>query len=177
MTLLDDMDSETREGVRLLTTTAVDGRDPASLDVVDAFVAEQHHAIAGMLDTVTGEARIRTVGSLQVLDQVSKRVHGLRTVMSCGDVANLVTDALGPVPGVCVAPGPSSETAGKAPGNGLKNPRGGTPESGSTVSPATPASNPGNAGTATPSPNGTPMDAVESDATVVDRILRMLGGG
>ncbi|GII21339.1 hypothetical protein Pme01_09360 [Planosporangium mesophilum] len=178
VTILDDMDTETREGVRLLTTAAIDGRDPASLDVVDAFVAEQRHAIAGLLDTVIGDARTRTIGSLQLLDQVSTRVHGLRTAISCGNVANLGTDPLGPVPGVCITPGPSSESAGKAPDNGSKTPRGttGTPESG-TATPATPASNPGNAGTATPAPSGTPMDAPQSDATIVDRIMRMLGGG
>jgi hypothetical protein len=176
--LLEDMDNETSEGVRLLTIAAVDGRDPAALDVVDTFVAGQRHTIADMLDTLAGGARIRTIGSLQLLDRISKRVDGLRASLSCGDAASWKSDQLGPVPSGCVTRGPSSDSAGKVPTNTSKAPHSttGATEAGASATSATPVSNATDAGSASPAaPTSAPADGAPSDATIVDRIMRLLG--
>jgi hypothetical protein len=114
-TVLAAMDEETRQGVRLLTTAAVDRRDPASLDTLDTFVAQQHHTLAGLLGSVDGDARIRTIDSLQLLDEVKKRVDGLRGSLSCADMTSSAGDQLGPIPGACEAQGPSTDGAQPSP--------------------------------------------------------------
>jgi hypothetical protein len=104
--VLGDMDDETRQGVRLLTTAAVDRRDPAPLDLIDAFVTAQRPTITGVLGAVTGAARDRTVGSLRLLDDIDNRVDGLRGSLRCGGVAGVDGDDLGPQPSRCGALGP-----------------------------------------------------------------------
>jgi hypothetical protein len=105
--VLDDMDNETRQGVRLLTTSALDRRDPAVLDAIEAFSTGQRKTMTGMLGAVSGGARARTVGSLALLDQINRRVSGLRGGLRCGDVESGRTDELGPVPRYCGAQGPN----------------------------------------------------------------------
>jgi hypothetical protein len=101
--VLDDMDGETRQGVRLLATAAVDRRDPAALDVIEAFAAGQRHTMRDMLHTLTGDARVRTLGSLALVNQITDRVTELRAALRCPAQANARADDLGPTAHTCAA--------------------------------------------------------------------------
>ena len=57
--VLDDMDRETQQGIRLLTTTAVERKDPAALDAIDTFLSTQRTAATRPRDGVTGVQRNR----------------------------------------------------------------------------------------------------------------------
>lgn len=94
--VLDDMDAETRQGVRLLTTTAVERKDGAALDAIDAFVTAQRDAILRLRDSVAGGARSRADASLRLLDEVVYRSKALRQVLKCANAAAAALDALGP---------------------------------------------------------------------------------
>jgi hypothetical protein len=109
--VLDDMDNETRQGMKLLTTAAVDRRDPAALDVINAFTSDQRRTMLGMLGALTGNARGRMLTSLGLLDDVQRRVEGLRGGLRCGDVASDASDELGPLPQQCSAQGPARPIA------------------------------------------------------------------
>ena len=99
--VLDDMDADTRQGVRLLTTVAVQRSDPAGLDAVNAFLTGQRQAVSGLLDRADHVERDRTRRSLALLDAVRKRSDALRTAIACELPAPLASDALGPTPGTC----------------------------------------------------------------------------
>ncbi|SCL13919.1 hypothetical protein GA0070624_0269 [Micromonospora rhizosphaerae] len=99
--VLDDMDADTRQGVRLLTTVAVQRADPAGLDAVNAFLTGQRQAVSGLLDRTDHVERDRTHRSLALLDAVRTRSDALRAAIVCGLPAPVVSDALGPAPGTC----------------------------------------------------------------------------
>ncbi|MBY8872968.1 DUF5667 domain-containing protein [Micromonospora sp. PLK6-60] len=100
--VLDDMDADTRQGVRLLTTTAAQRAESAGLDAVNAFLTGQRRELAGLLGTVTRAERDRTHRSIALLDAIRKRSDGLRAAIAC-DLPPSGSDALGPVPDVCPA--------------------------------------------------------------------------
>ncbi|GAA0230826.1 hypothetical protein GCM10009539_15320 [Cryptosporangium japonicum] len=108
--LLNDMDSDTRLGMKDLGTAAATQHHPAPLDLVDEFALAQHRelsALAGTFGTPPlARQRIRT--SLALVDQVSKRSVDLRAVLRCADP--LTGDALGPVARECSDP-PAEETS------------------------------------------------------------------
>jgi Domain of unknown function (DUF5667) len=124
--VLDDMDAETRQGVKSLTTAAVDRHDPAALDVISAFTADQRRTMLGMLGALSGTARGRTLTSLGLLDDIQRRVEGLRAGLRCGDVANDASDELGPLPRRCSAQGPANSPTGGDGGNGTAHRLGGS---------------------------------------------------
>ncbi|MEO3777032.1 DUF5667 domain-containing protein [Micromonospora sp. B11E3] len=99
--VLDDMDSDTRQGVRLLTTTAVQRSDPAGLDAVDTFLAGQRRAVGKLLDGAGRAERDRVRRSLALLEEVRERSDGLRAAIGCGLPAPAASDTLGPTPGAC----------------------------------------------------------------------------
>ncbi|MFC8615926.1 DUF5667 domain-containing protein [Micromonospora purpureochromogenes] len=99
--VLDDMDADTRQGVRLLTTTAAQRSDPAGLDAVNTFVTGQRKAVGGLLDGASRAERDRTRRSLALLDAIRKRSDALRAAISCGLPAPVGSDALGPAPATC----------------------------------------------------------------------------
>ncbi|MCW3812904.1 DUF5667 domain-containing protein [Micromonospora sp. DR5-3] len=99
--VLDDMDADTRQGVRLLTTVAAQRSDPAALDAVDAFLTGQRHAVSGLLDRADHAERDRTRRSLGLLDTVGRRADALRSAIACGLPAPTASDALGPAPDSC----------------------------------------------------------------------------
>ncbi|GAA2705695.1 DUF5667 domain-containing protein [Micromonospora olivasterospora] len=99
--VLDDMDSDTRQGVRLLTTTAVQRADPAGLDAVDTFLAGQRRAVGGLIDGAGRAERERVRGSLALLEAIRERSDALRAAIGCGLPAPAASDALGPTPGTC----------------------------------------------------------------------------
>ncbi|MFG3705599.1 DUF5667 domain-containing protein [Micromonospora sp. NPDC047670] len=99
--VLDDMDADTRQGVRLLTTAAVQRSDPAALDAVNSFLTGQRRAVGGLLDDGTRADRERTRRSLALLDAVRKRSDALRAAIACGLPAPAGSDTLGPAPATC----------------------------------------------------------------------------
>ncbi|MFC4146417.1 DUF5667 domain-containing protein [Micromonospora mangrovi] len=99
--VLDDMDADTRQGVRLLTTVAAQRSDPAGLDAVSTFLTGQRRAVSGLLDRDDHVERDRTRRSLALLDAIGKRSGALRAAIACGLPAPVASDALGPTPNSC----------------------------------------------------------------------------
>lgn len=103
--VLDDMDDETRQGVRLLTTAAVQRNDTTPLDAIIAFLDSHRRQVASLTDTVATRAQqVRIEKSLTLLDLVAKRAEGLRAALVCGAGASTYTDSLGPSPRPCPQP-------------------------------------------------------------------------
>ncbi|MEU4398867.1 DUF5667 domain-containing protein [Micromonospora orduensis] len=100
-TVLDDMDADTRQGVRLLTSAAVQRAEPGSLDTVNTFVTGQRRAVANLLDGANRADRERTRQSLTLLDSIRERSDALRASIACGLPAPAGSDALGPAPTAC----------------------------------------------------------------------------
>ncbi|WP_020493594.1 DUF5667 domain-containing protein [Salinispora mooreana] len=101
--VLDDMDADTRQGVRLLTTAAVQDSDLTALDVVNTFVATQRTAVNELLADGTRADRDRTQRSLALLDDALRRSDALRAAIGCGLPAPSGSDNLGPTPASCPA--------------------------------------------------------------------------
>lgn len=99
--VLDDMDADTRQGVRLLTTAAVQRAESGSLDTLNSFVTSQRRAVSGLVDGSTRADRDRTQRSLHLLDSIRERSDTLRAAIACGLPAPSASDALGPDPGTC----------------------------------------------------------------------------
>ncbi|TNH24376.1 hypothetical protein FHG89_25145, partial [Micromonospora orduensis] len=83
-TILDDMDADTRQGVRLLTSAAVQRAEPGSLDTVNTFVTGQRRAVTNLLDGANRADRERTRQSLALLDSIRERSNALRASIACG---------------------------------------------------------------------------------------------
>ncbi|WP_328652026.1 DUF5667 domain-containing protein [Micromonospora sp. NBC_00330] len=99
--VLDDMDADSRQGVRLLTSAAVQRGEPGSLDTLNTFVASQRRVVRGLLDGSTRVDRERTQRSLVLLDSIRERSDDLRAAIACGLPAPTASDALGPNPSTC----------------------------------------------------------------------------
>ncbi|MEU7613287.1 DUF5667 domain-containing protein [Micromonospora sp. NPDC049204] len=99
--VLDDMDADTRQGVRLLTTAAAQRAEPGSLDTLNTFVTGQRRAVSGLLDGSTRVDRERTQRSLRLLDSIRERSDSLRAAIACGLPAPTASDTLGPDPSTC----------------------------------------------------------------------------
>ncbi|MGW5558784.1 DUF5667 domain-containing protein [Micromonospora sp. NPDC003944] len=99
--VLDDMDADSRQGVRLLTSAAVQRAEPGSLDTLNTFVTSQRRAVRGLLDESTRVDRERTQRSLLLLDSIRERSDDLRAAIACGLPAPAASDALGPAPNTC----------------------------------------------------------------------------
>jgi hypothetical protein len=103
---MDDMDSDTEQGVRLLTTAATERRDTAALDTIDRFVADQRMLVAQLLDLVGPDKRAEVTSSLTLLDTITKRSQSLRVGLACG--AKVIgEDAIGPRTANCTGAGPN----------------------------------------------------------------------
>jgi hypothetical protein len=93
---LDAMDDKTRQGVRLLTATAVDRHDAGVLHIIDRFAEAQGQALADLLDSNPPGATERILKSLQLLEDVTARTETVRKALACDDPWD--SDALGPLP-------------------------------------------------------------------------------
>ncbi|GAB3144372.1 DUF5667 domain-containing protein [Micromonospora sonneratiae] len=98
---LNDMDAAIRQGVKLLTTSAVQRRDEAALDAIGVFLNGQRQQALEMLQGATLAERERAETSLALLDSVRKRADQLRSTLRCGVVPAYRTDVFGPVPQSC----------------------------------------------------------------------------
>jgi hypothetical protein len=135
-TILDDMDAETRAGVRLLTSTAMDRHDRTGLDLVDAFVPRQRSDLMRLGDS----PRIRQ--SLTLLDEISARSGQLRPDLGCA-ATPAGTDSLGAVPRPCPSGTPAK------PGT-----TGGSRTEATNPTPDPSASGPATSPSPSPSPSG-----------------------
>ncbi|MEU1585724.1 DUF5667 domain-containing protein [Micromonospora sp. NPDC005710] len=99
--VLDDMDADSRQGARLLTSAAVQRAEPGSLDTLNIFVSSQRRVVRGLLDGSTRVDRERTQRSLLLLDTIRERSDDLRAAIACGLPAPTASDTLGPAPSTC----------------------------------------------------------------------------
>ncbi|GIH12308.1 DUF5667 domain-containing protein [Rugosimonospora africana] len=105
---LGDMDNETTQGIRLLTGVALNQHDSTALNLIDDFVTTQRPLVTQLTGDLSGPARARAQQSVNLLDQVGRRVAGLRGSLLCGS-AGTASDALGPKPPAC----PGASRAGQ----------------------------------------------------------------
>jgi hypothetical protein len=187
--VLDDMDADTRQGVKLLTTAAVTRRDPAALDAVTSFVEAQRRQLAELLDGVPQANRTRTLESLSLLGTVTKRAQNLRSTLSCGSSPSAGADRLGPKPRPCTADGP--RTGQPVHSGPDRRPADGDGQSHQRTEKAGPEAAPGAAGRAADSPpaavgaspsageepSQTPAAATQDeDEGLLEDVGRRLGG-
>jgi hypothetical protein len=168
--VLSDMDNETTEGIKLLTTAALDRHDPAALDVIDAFVVAQYPAVAGVGDGY----RVRQ--SLALLDRISQRSGDLRANISCG-TPGIGADPLGPQAPNCGRPGgpANPRRSASGPTGNPSDPTGTHPENTPTGGADTPT--PGPSTDASPSSPASPgPSTTQSSASLLDQIGGLLGG-
>ena len=183
--VLDDMDSDTRQGVRLLTTAAVDRQDPAALDAVDAFVRAQQRDAGAVLDKVNGDSRSRLLSSLDLLERVATRSEQLRETLTCGITASDGSDALGPRPSSCSTgggptrpapgrqdPGEPDPTRGAGSGKTDHKPEPGPSKPAATASPAEAG---GRASPQASSPAPSPSATPDADGGLLDGLSRLIG--
>jgi hypothetical protein len=186
--VLSDMDANTTQGVRLLTTTAIQRRDPAALDAISAFLKSQRPAITDMMVESPVAEFDRAAESAKLLATIDERVSELRASLICGEGEAPGSDALGPLPFACATPsgttdgetdaGPAGEPA-TAPGNArpeksdpARQPAAGR-DAGTT--PASPAAPGATADSPAPSHPADPGSS-DSDGGLVDQIGELLGG-
>ena len=93
--VLDDMDADTRKGVRLLTTSAVARRDAKPLNTIDDFAVRQRQTLAPVLDRLAPANRERAQESLALLAAVQQRAEVLRAGLDCTPVVPAGVDDLG----------------------------------------------------------------------------------
>ena len=111
-TVLDDMDNDTRQGVRLLTSSAVARKDKAPLNTVDAFVNAQKIRMAPVLTGLSPVNQERAAESMSLLSKAGDRSDLLRGGLACAIAATTGTDSLGPVLDDCIT---GSGSTGNAP--------------------------------------------------------------
>lgn len=166
--ILDDMDAETREGVGLLATTAIERRDAAALDVIDGFVTDQRRALTRL--DLSGKSRDRAAESAALVERVATRSAALRTLVPCGSGAVGDRDELGPTPRLRCEAGqqgggsPGHSLSASQPGGQRSSAPASTPAS--TTSPRSTASVSG--GTAQPSISPTAVDGANLNGDLGD---------
>jgi hypothetical protein len=126
--VLNDMDADTRQGVKLLTSSAVARTDAAPLSTVDTFVTGQRRTIEPALGKLSPPNKERALASVALLDDVHKRAESLRAGLACGTPTPAGTDVLGPRLTDCVD--------GTAHGNSPDRPQGTGQRQGSKSNPA-----------------------------------------
>lgn len=96
--VMSEMDQETKEGVRLLTTLALERRDAEGLNVIDAFTSSQRQAIERLRKELPAASGPSVENSANLLIRVSDRSQALRPLLGCGMAAAGAADELGPTP-------------------------------------------------------------------------------
>ncbi len=109
--VLGDMDNDTRQGVKLLTSSAVARKDKAPLNSVDAFVESQRRVLSPKLERLSADNRERAMTSMRLLDSVHERAGDLRSGLGCDTVTPSGSDAIGPKLRDCTAGAASTSPA------------------------------------------------------------------
>jgi hypothetical protein len=94
--VLNDMDADTRKGVKLITTAAVSRKDATQLNILDTFVTEQRTTFQPALQNLSTVNRERALTSLGLLEDVAQRTEQLRTGLDCEKAVPAGVDQLGP---------------------------------------------------------------------------------
>lgn len=180
--VLDDMDADTREGVKLLTTASTGRTGATALDAITTFVGSQRGGVTGMLDGRPAGDRERASASLALLDSVEARTDRLRAALACG-AAPTGSDALGPLPGTCAAstpgPGPAASEAGTANRGGPAPTTSRSVDTTPTVEAnpsTTPSGSPSPAPSASPSDPPSPTPPDNGDGGLLGGLGRLLDG-
>ena len=126
--VLEDMDADTRQGVKLLTSSAVARRDTAPLATVDGFAGAQRRTLEPVLERLSTVNRDRAARSIALLDEVRRRAAGLRTGLACEPVTPAGADNLGPRLTDCADGDPEDTPAERPAGQNAKP--GGKPATG-----------------------------------------------
>ncbi|MFC4067313.1 DUF5667 domain-containing protein [Actinoplanes subglobosus] len=134
--VLDDMDADTRKGVRLLTTSAVSQQDTKPLATLDGFVDDQRTTFTPALEKLSAANRDRATTSLGLLEDVVKRAETLRTGLGCDKVTPAGSDALGPKLRECATEDETTETDASSSQNG-QGTKTGNRQNGQAVTPKT----------------------------------------
>jgi len=194
--VLDDMDDDTKQGVRLLTGSAVARSDATPLGTVETFVGAQRQRMTPVLDGLSPANRERAAASMNLLDEIRERAEALRTGLACEPVTPDGTDSLGPKLRGCAA-GPDGspvpqhqQVTGERPGKSGDSPqtsKTSPAKSGTAADPnptdKTQTSN-GNPGAVAPAPTAStltpqpdePADNDDSDDGPLDGLLNSIFG-
>jgi hypothetical protein len=201
--VLDDMDADTRSGMRDLSTASVERQDRAPLDSVDEFVTVQRRQLIAMIGGLPEKRRMRALDSLELLELVRERSGALRPSLLCtaGYAGANRSDELGPLPRRCAAlpgvepggssvPGGTPDTSRNDPTRpGTTIPRSSIPTLPSATPPVRPPVDPTGPGspidpvlTGTPAPTPTPSGGTQGllgsvTSTVGGVVGGLLGGG
>lgn len=136
---LAEMDRQTEAGVSLLTASAVDRSDEATLEILPAWAGGQQTLLGALVAQMTPPERNRAEVSLALLERVDQRARLLDQALPCECLDESPTDELGPTPCENCSTGP-----------------GGPPEGAPTPTATTPGTDPTGGGTATqPAPSPT----------------------
>lgn len=103
ISVMSDMDTEMSQGMRALTTAAVDRQDDAIFDTIDAFLSQQRPELSRLAEPITAQAQQVATSSLDLIDKSQQRSTELRNSLMCTGTATVNSDELGPVPQQCTA--------------------------------------------------------------------------
>lgn len=111
---LRTMDDQTTQGAAWLTERAVTTGNAGPLEDLATWSAGQSTRLTALAPRLPAEAADEAASSLALLSGISTRVTGLRPALRCaGGPAVNGTDALGPIPSLCVpAQGVTPPSAG-----------------------------------------------------------------
>jgi hypothetical protein len=147
---LQDMDGDTRNGARLLSTVAIRDDDESPLTELETWTQQQRTLLGAAANRLPDAARFRAATSLALLGTVTARLDTLRAALRCDCQDARPLDDLGPQPcAACLSPVagvPRPTTVRPSPAATSAAPMGGAPTSAPVPSPHA------SAGGAPPSP-------------------------
>jgi hypothetical protein len=144
---LDDFDSDTIAGTRLLTGLAADG-DLDHLSSLHGWAQQQQERLDDVRAALPADAASRIDSTLALLEQVQQRAAALQDRAGCQNVTASASDQLGPLPAEeSCQPVPLDDAASAVPL--VPTPK--------TAAPATPG---GSAAPTTPAPDGQAQDGL-----------------
>lgn len=113
---LDDFDSDTIAGTRLLTGLATEG-DLDQLSSLRGWAGQQQERLEDVRAALPDDASSRVAGSLALLDRVQQRADALLDRDGCHNITSGATDDLGALPAeeACVPTGRLDDTAAAEP--------------------------------------------------------------
>jgi hypothetical protein len=123
--VLGDMDNDTRQGVKLLTSSAVVRKDKTPLASVDSFVESQRRVLSPRLDRLSAGNRERALVSIKLLESVHDRAGNLRSGLGCDTVIQSGSDAIGPKLRDCTTGAATTSTDDQPSGQGQREATGG----------------------------------------------------
>lgn len=179
-TTLRAADSDTRDGVRLLTGAAVSGVSADPLAKITSWLGPQRSRIAALAPKLpAGPARSQAAASLALLQQVAVRVSQLKAELGCTCLSTTNVDQLGPLPCTgCVAKSPNAPGLPGGGTSGLPSLPTGLPSSLGSSLPTTPSlPGLGGSGGALPTGSGLPSGGPGLPSGVASSPVAVGSGG